>query len=252
MTSKKDPKTDFFISYNSADRAWAEWIAWTLEDAGYATIIQAWDFHPGCNFIAEMDRALKGAERTITVLSPDYLDSKYCEAEWTAAFLEYLKGSEGKLLPVRVRKFDVRGLLGPMVYIDLVGLGEKAVKEKLLAGIKFERMKPKTKPRFPEAKPPRFPGALPPIWKVPYHRNPNFTGREELLEDLRKALTSGKSAALTQHQAIHGLGGVGKTQLALGISSFLREGLEKRVFRLGKIFQKICQKSNGLWGWTCN
>ncbi|MGA9350971.1 MAG: TIR domain-containing protein [Anaerolineae bacterium] len=25
---------DFFISYNSADRTWAEWIAWQLEE-GY-------------------------------------------------------------------------------------------------------------------------------------------------------------------------------------------------------------------------
>ena len=52
----------------------------------------------------------------------------------------------------------------------------------------------------------------PRIWNVPHRRNPNFTGREELLAELRKELTSGKRAALTQ--AIFGLGGVGKTQLA--------------------------------------
>ena len=28
---------DFFISYNSADRPWAEWIAWQLEKEGKAT-----------------------------------------------------------------------------------------------------------------------------------------------------------------------------------------------------------------------
>jgi tetratricopeptide (TPR) repeat protein len=50
------------------------------------------------------------------------------------------------------------------------------------------------------------------IWNVPHHRNPNFTGREELLAELREELISGKRAALTQ--AIFGLGGVGKTQLA--------------------------------------
>jgi tetratricopeptide (TPR) repeat protein len=48
---------------------------------------------------------------------------------------------------------------------------------------------------------------------VPPH-NPNFTGREDLLKKLRDALTSGQTAALTQTQAIHGMGGVGKTQLA--------------------------------------
>jgi hypothetical protein len=50
------------------------------------------------------------------------------------------------------------------------------------------------------------------VWTVPHPRNPNFTGREELLHNLREKLTSGQPAALTQ--AIHGLGGVGKTQLA--------------------------------------
>jgi len=63
------------------------------------------------------------------------------------------------------------------------------------------------------AEKPRFPGTLPPIWNVPHNRNPNFTGREDHLANLKTALNSGKPAALTQ--AIHGLGGVGKTQLAL-------------------------------------
>ncbi len=56
------------------------------------------------------------------------------------------------------------------------------------------------------------PGGLPPVWNVPHRRNRNFTGREALLETLRAALTSGQPAAVTQ--AIGGLGGVGKTQLA--------------------------------------
>ena len=60
------------------------------------------------------------------------------------------------------------------------------------------------------------PGGLPEIFHIPHQRNPNFTGREELLGRLRKALNGEKAAALTQAaQAIHGLGGVGKTQLAL-------------------------------------
>jgi hypothetical protein len=43
-------------------------------------------------------------------------------------------------------------------------------------------------------------------------RNPNFTGREKEMLRLRTALTSGDPAALMQ--ALAGLGGVGKTQLA--------------------------------------
>ena len=53
------------------------------------------------------------------------------------------------------------------------------------------------------------------ISNFPQPHNRNFTGRESLLNDLHEALASGKYAAFTQTQAITGLGGVGKTQLAL-------------------------------------
>jgi TIR domain len=36
----QDTQKGFFISYNSADRRWAEWIAWQLEEEGYLTVIQ--------------------------------------------------------------------------------------------------------------------------------------------------------------------------------------------------------------------
>jgi hypothetical protein len=36
MTDAPGGQRDFFISYNQADRTWAEWIAWQLEHAGYS------------------------------------------------------------------------------------------------------------------------------------------------------------------------------------------------------------------------
>ena len=52
-------------------------------------------------------------------------------------------------------------------------------------------------------------------WLVPYTRNPFFTGRESLLQNLRETLTQNSAAALSQVQAISGLGGIGKTQTAV-------------------------------------
>ena len=49
------------------------------------------------------------------------------------------------------------------------------------------------------------------IWNVPHGENPHFVGRDQLLDQIHKTLNAGQAAALT---AIHGLGGVGKTQLA--------------------------------------
>src|SRR5690242_17485648 len=61
------------------------------------------------------------------------------------------------------------------------------------------------------------------LWMVPYARNPHFTGRADLLDVLEEqffALSSEQSATvlhlvLTQPQAIKGLGGIGKTQIAV-------------------------------------
>jgi tetratricopeptide (TPR) repeat protein len=123
------------------------------------------------------------------------------------------------LTPVRVQACELRGLLSQIVYLDLVGCSEDAAKETLLAGVDRGRRKPTTAPAFPAqvngtASPaPTFPGGLPEIFQVPQRRNPNFTGREPLLEAIRNRLTSNNTAALTQ--AINGLGGVGKSQLAL-------------------------------------
>jgi tetratricopeptide (TPR) repeat protein len=210
---------DFFISYNNADKTWAEWTAWTLEEAGYSTILQAWDFRPGSNFVLEMQRAASEAERTIAILSPAYLNASYTQPELAAAYVQDPTGEKGTFIPVRVQIFDLKGLLPAIIHIDLVDLNETAAKEALLQGIKQERIKPLVEPAFPGdvrrsvTEQSRFPSALPPVWNVPHNRNPNFTGREEYLASLKTNLSSGKPFALVQ--VIYGLGGVGKTQLAL-------------------------------------
>lgn len=144
---EQQPK-NFFISYTAVDRAWAEWIAMQLENAGYTIIIQAWDIVPGTNFIAEMDEASKFAERTILVLSSAYLKSDYAFAEWAVAFRADPKGKQRKVLPVRIERCAIEGLLGPIGYIDLVDHDEPHARERLLNGVKQGRAKPASVP-FP-------------------------------------------------------------------------------------------------------
>jgi hypothetical protein len=94
----QDSSQDFFVSYNQADRAWAEWIAWQVEAEGYTTVLQAWDFLPGSNFILDMDKASQQASCTIAILSPDYLTSQFTPSEWAAAFAHDPTGQLGKLV----------------------------------------------------------------------------------------------------------------------------------------------------------
>lgn len=51
------------------------------------------------------------------------------------------------------------------------------------------------------------------IWNIPYRRNPFFTGRERVLTHLYNSLC--KEQVSNQIMAISGLGGIGKTQVAV-------------------------------------
>lgn len=153
---------DFFLSYTFPDEAWAEWLAWTLEAAGFSTVIQKWDFRPGGNFILEMQRAAADCKRTVAVLSPNYLQSAYGAPEWAAAFAADPKGSARALVPVRVADCKPEGLLKAIVYIDLLGFDEEHARQVLLNGVAERRAKPSFKPEFPGTKSasraPVFPG----------------------------------------------------------------------------------------------
>jgi TIR domain len=139
----------FFISYASPDRGWAEWVAWVLEDNGATVKIQVWDFVPGSNFVLEMQRAVKSAGRTIAILSPHYLKSRFTAPEWAAVFCEDPEGMKRKLVPVRVLDCAPDGLQAPIVYVDLVGLDETSARKRLVDGIYARRSKPDRKPTFP-------------------------------------------------------------------------------------------------------
>jgi hypothetical protein len=212
---------DFFVSYTSADRAWAEWIAWQLETEGYNVIVQAWDFTPGNDWAHEMRHATATAERVVAVLSAAYLRSAQGEAEWRVFYAQDPGGERGLLLPVRVDKVDPPGLLKTRIYVDLVDRDAISARTTLLAAARGARGKSSQEPEFPgdrraagsATEAPRFPAELPPVWNVPFHPNPFFTGRDLLLAEVNNMLTAPEVAS--RRVVLTGLGGVGKTQLAV-------------------------------------
>lgn len=96
----------FFVSYTQADRAWAEWIAWQLEEDGYRVLVQAWDMLPGSNWTHLMEQGVREATRTIAVLSAAYLESVFATAEWESAWRDDPLGEQRKLLVFRVADCD--------------------------------------------------------------------------------------------------------------------------------------------------
>jgi tetratricopeptide (TPR) repeat protein len=203
---------DVFISYSGRDILWARWIAFVLEEAGYRARIQDYDFVPGTSFVDHMHRGLRQSRLVVCLLSATYLESRWCGEEWQAAL------NREKLVPIRISECSPDGLLANRVYIDVVGLTETEARTRIVEGL-ARRLgndsRPTQKPDFPGkgVSAPRFPGQLPAVWNIGETRNRYFTGREEMLARLHASLGAGKPAALPQ--VVQGLGGVGKTQLAL-------------------------------------
>jgi tetratricopeptide (TPR) repeat protein len=216
---------DFFLSFAGADRPWATWLLAELDAAEYSSVSQLRDFVAGSNFAVEMDQAAQRARRILGVLSPQALQARYVRQEWAQRLAADPTGEQRELVLVRVEPCEPEGLLGPVVYIDLVGLDEAAararLREELAAVVRGQRPLP-AEAEFPGGGPtaavaadadrPRFPTALPPVWNLPFRRNPTFTGREQTLAALAEQLGRGAATAVTQ--TLQGPGGVGKTALA--------------------------------------
>ena len=191
-------------------------MAWELEQAGWRVLLEAWDFAPGSAWVQQMDEAVREATRTLAVLSPAYLDSVYGRAEWQAAWAGDPLGRQRKLLTVRVRECSRPGLLGQVVGVDLFGVAEPEARRRLVGlvrAVAAGRAKPDLPPNFPladgtQSDQPRFPTLLPELWNVPA-RIPIFTGRDRELAELRARLAADCRVVL------HGIGGVGKSQLAV-------------------------------------
>lgn len=129
-------KKDFFISYTGSDEKYATWVAEILEKNNYSVIIQAWDFRPGDNFVSKINESLENCKKLMLILSNRYFTSKWCEAEWTSKLAEGIRLQSSAVIPVRVEAISVDGLLGPIVYIDLVDKTEEEAAAAILNGVR--------------------------------------------------------------------------------------------------------------------
>ncbi|MFC1430365.1 FxSxx-COOH system tetratricopeptide repeat protein [Streptacidiphilus sp. N1-3] len=210
-----------FISYAGPDREWAEWVGWHLQGAGCQVELAAWHWGAGDDFVKRMSQALANASAVVALFSPAYFAAgRFTEEEWTAALAR-----RDRLIPVVIKPLeegDLPPILAPRIWRELYGLDETTAIATLVEAVRGPTP-PTSAPAFPGGGPaptvpasgaaPRFPinAGLPAVWDV-RRRDPHFTGRESVLDDLRSKLLAGRHAAL---QALHGMGGIGKTQVAL-------------------------------------
>jgi hypothetical protein len=206
------PAADLYLSYVPEDRMWADWITAVLTGAGFHVLREDITSAAGTSTRAAARRGAGAAVRTLAVLSAAYQRSPQARGVWESLIADDPAGASGRLIPIRVGEVTPSGTFADRTVVDLTRKNSAQAKEELLRVLG----RPATSDEhaadtgLPE---PRFPRAIPPVWNV-QARNASFTGRSEILEKLRDQLAS-SSQAVVLPLALHGLGGVGKTQVAL-------------------------------------
>jgi tetratricopeptide (TPR) repeat protein len=205
------PRADLYLSYVPEDRMWADWIAAVLGQAGFR--VQRQGIAAAGSIVRdEAHRGAESAGRTIAVVSTAYLRSPQARGVWESLAASDPAGTSRRLIPVRVGEVPLTGPFADRMVVDLTRRDAAGAREDLLHALGHVP-EAAEHPLDPTVREPRFPRAVPPVWNVPT-RNAAFTGRNEILEKLRDQL-AGSSTAVVLPIALHGLGGVGKTQVAL-------------------------------------
>jgi tetratricopeptide (TPR) repeat protein len=230
MTTTNGTAISVFISYAHEDEALLKQLHTHLSLLQRQGLIATWydrQIVAGNEWAGEIKDHLEQASIILLLVSADFLASDYCyKVEMTRA-LERHEAGQARVIPIALRPADWTGM--PFARLQALPTDARPITTwrnrdqawvNVVAGIRRALEDLSQLPASTVHK------ALPPVWNIPYPRNSFFLGRDELLERLHAQLQAGQTTALSQPpptgqalaqspQAISGLGGIGKTQLAI-------------------------------------
>ncbi|MGO9361411.1 MAG: tetratricopeptide repeat protein, partial [Xanthobacteraceae bacterium] len=208
-------RVDFFLSRRGSVATVAQEVSDVLTAAEYKVIVQDYDIPLGASFVEEMHEAIKNSRDLIILFTGDYETSPYTRKEFTSFEAERLRDERDRhIVVLRCDDAPLRGLLADTVYQDLIGVVEpEERKRRILAAA--ERRSSAERPQRRRGR--TFVGVPP--------RIVGFTGRADELDRLDAILTQDRPAAVTQvgRAAVQGMGGVGKTTLAVEYANRFRD-----------------------------
>lgn len=214
---------NIFCSCHPKDSEWCEELKKHLEPLQYQNIIKFWSHH---DIIAGSDRAkrimhyINTASIILCLVSPDFFASDCYLVELPYA-LERDKANQARLLPIALRPVEFKNtLLEDLQFLPRQGqpitlwVNRDAAFADVVSGIRRVIEDIDTLNLAKEVAD-SIRNVYPSIWNIPYPRNTFFLGRDFQLEQLKHQLQQHKASGHAQPFAINGLGGIGKTQLAV-------------------------------------
>ncbi len=206
MVKETESETEFefdvFISYSSDDKEWVRGeLLKRIEQADLKAFIDFRDFTRGAPSIKECERGVLKCRKTLTVLTPNYIESEWCEFEGVMAQTLSPANHDLRLIPLLKTKCDKPLRIGALTHIDFTdGADYDLAWRQLLTAL--------GKP--PEPEPPERPQRGDWFLAHPYPMPPNFTGRIVERRMLSEWLDTDAAHPLLSLRA---LGGFGKSAL---------------------------------------
>jgi tetratricopeptide (TPR) repeat protein len=189
-----------FISYTEVDEPYAKFIGDQLEEMGHS-ITAMYKGLEG-DFLERIKEAFEQCDNIILCFSPKYEKSPHCIHEKNVAFKMEIENRKGKVHLVKVDPYRLGDFYAVHTYIDLS---------------KFALGTPALKSYFREEIVRRFGGNISGLPTIAIRNLPNrpsnFTGRREIIDLLHHQFNPESEEHVVQ--ALVGVGGAGKTKIAL-------------------------------------
>ncbi len=210
---------EVFCSYAHEDEAWRQKLETHLSLLRRQGLVSLWHdrlISPGTDWAQAIDIHLETASIILLFVSANFFDSDYCYGIEMQQALKRHEAGEARVIPLLVRPVDWKD--APFAHLQALPTDARPLsiwhdEDEALTDVVVGIRRVLEDLPLLAASAPR--AVLPAIWNIPYSRNPFFLGRESELAQVRQRLQAGQTTALSQPQAISGLGGIGKTQLAL-------------------------------------
>jgi tetratricopeptide (TPR) repeat protein len=209
-----------FCAYAKSDEAYRQQLENHLSILKQQGLITFWhnqQGNPGDNLADIIESRLSQASIILLLVSPDFFTSDFYTGPAMQLVWQRQQAREAQVIPIVLRScLWQQSPIGALPALPIDGRPIRLWRyiDEAWSRVVADVQRVIEDPLFLLTSTPHAGRAFPSLWEVPYPRNPFFVGREAIFQTLRKALVPGsKATALTQ--AVVGLGGIGKTQVAL-------------------------------------
>ena len=239
-----------FISYSHKDEDWKNRLQTqlaVLENQGLLSVWEDRKIAGGNDWYPEIEQAIGSANVAILLISADFLSSKFIQGKEVPPLLERREKEGLRVIPLILKPCPwqtvdwlskIQGR--PIDNNPLSGLSEHD-QDDCLSKLALEinallnNIPPSTKPDTPATPATPSPKATydpcNAAFLVPFRAKGQFmVGRDKALEKVRQQLLAGKPTSIGQTALFQGIGGLGKTQLAVEYAYHYRDEYPNGVY----------------------